>query len=38
MMTPGGQAFGAAAIAWAVRPPDPIEVILATTTHVGVLL
>lgn len=38
LLIPGGQAVGAAAIAWAVRPPDPIEIAIAATTHFGVLL
>ena len=29
MVVPGGQAVGAACIAFAVRPPDPLEVAIA---------
>ena len=34
LIVPGGQVFGAAAIAFSVRPPDPLEIAIAATFHV----
>lgn len=35
---PGGQAVSVGAFAFAFRPPDPIEIGIAATLHVGILL
>jgi len=33
MVVPGGQLFGMAALAWAIRPPDPVEIGIAIALH-----